>query len=313
MKSAFLSTLFLLFFINTLHATAIDTTANIQIGGIEQFVSIQGKNTVHPILLYLHGGPGQAASAQKDRITAKLEENFVVVHWDQRNSGQTLKLNAFDAPVTLDRMKKDAEEVFMHLLKRFKRSQLIILSNSWGTVLGFHLAHKYPKQVQALFAVSPSINATESQKIALQRLIAHFTELEHKKALEQLSAVQIPHETIEQMIVQYRWQSVSDGQEVTDEQIQQYMPFFLDWEQKWMPIYKELYSRNLAEELPELHCPVYFFVGKKDYNTNFKLTEAYFEQLKAPTKEIFWFDTGHNILKPQAERVQEIIAEVLSK
>lgn len=307
MKLPSLIVIILFLFIKTTYAYEIDTTAIIQIGGLKQFISIQGKNADNPILLYLHGGPGQAASSYKEMVTGQLEEHFVVVHWDQRNAGKTLELNASDLPITLDLMKKDAEAIFTYLLDAFEREQLTVVAHSWGTVLGFHLADKYPEHIQNFIAISPDVNAHKSQKIALKRLKKHFKKIGDDKALNQLNNIKVPHESIEHMIVQYRWQSVYDGEVVTDEIIEQFMPFFLSWEKTWMPVYKELYDRNLLKSLKELECPVYFFAGKEDFTTNFKITEAYFKKLKAPVKEIFWFNTGHNIPKNKPDLMQKII------
>ena len=49
-------------------------------------------------------------------------------------------------------------------------------------------------------------------------------------------------------------------------------------------------------------------VGKKDYQTNATIAEAYYKILEAPKKEFFWFEnSGHFIPTSDAERLQEII------
>lgn len=307
MKPRYLISIILILIFRTTSAVEIDTTVTVQIGGINQILSVQGEDVKNPLILYLHGGPGQAASPQREKITSKLEKDFVIVHWDQRNSGKTLEVNTSEVPVTIDLMQSDAEEVLNYLLKEYQQEKLTIVAHSWGNVLGFHLVEKYPERIEALFSVSPGIDATKSQKIALKRLKDHFSKENNGKALGQLSSIKVPHESIEDMVIQYRWQSVYDGEQVTDEMIEQYMPFFLDWEKKWMPIYKELYDRNLSKDLKEIACPIYFFVGKQDYTTNFKLTEAYYKKLKAPSKKLIWFDTGHNIPALEPDVFQSMI------
>lgn len=53
----------------------IDTSYFVKIGGIDQYISLKGVKD-KPIVLYLHGGPGAAASAHSDQITASLEQDF---------------------------------------------------------------------------------------------------------------------------------------------------------------------------------------------------------------------------------------------
>ncbi|MGH4137093.1 alpha/beta fold hydrolase [Clostridium sp.] len=57
------------------------------IGGINQCICIRGKNIRNPILLFLHGGPGDAMLPVMTGINKDLEDDFIVVNWDQRGTG----------------------------------------------------------------------------------------------------------------------------------------------------------------------------------------------------------------------------------
>src|SRR6476660_2982710 len=94
--------LLVLFCCHTIQAQrSIDTAYAIKIGGIEQWVSIRGKDIRHPLLLWLHGGPGSSAMQSAAKYTGKLQEQFLVVQWDQRETGKTNSLNKSDQPLTL--------------------------------------------------------------------------------------------------------------------------------------------------------------------------------------------------------------------
>ncbi|MGZ5922244.1 MAG: hypothetical protein ACXWLT_10800, partial [Rhizomicrobium sp.] len=43
-------------------ADPIDERGYVSIGGIDQWVAIQGEDRANPVILYLHGGPGEAQS-----------------------------------------------------------------------------------------------------------------------------------------------------------------------------------------------------------------------------------------------------------
>lgn len=298
--------------INVAGAAEIDTTKIVEIGGIKQYFRVNGKDAEKPLLLYLHGGPGAAVSAHKDLVTGKLEDHFIVVHWDQRNSGKTLELNQAAAP-NLEQMNKDAEEVMSFLLNCFGKEKLVVLGNSWGTVLGFHLAKKYPEKVNAFIAVSPVVSNLKSQQKTLQIFKEHFQKEGNTKAVQQLSEVKIPYENVKQMLVQYRWETEFGGEQMTDEQFSQLLSYFQNWEKMWMPLYRELYKVDLEKSVTSIDCPVFFIVGNKDYTTYFKITEAYFNRLKAPSKKFFWIEnTGHNIPAFAAGKLQDIIIENVS-
>jgi len=305
-----LASIFLFIGLHQLSAQAIDTSAVVNIGGIQQFISIQGADVSNPVLLYLHGGPGAAVSAHRQEVTGELEQDFVVVHWDQRNSGQTLQLNVDEDAPTMRVMKQDAEEMLQHLLERFERESLILCGNSWGTVLGFHLATTHPKQVQAFIAMSPIINHTESQQQTLAQLKAHYKD--NEQASEQLNGVDIPLSDAKAMLTFYRWETVFKGREFPEERLEEYLSFFQDWESKWMPLYREFYELELTTQLPKLDVPLFILQGDEDLTTRPEITKAYFESVRAPQKELIWFEhTGHNLPGAAPTQMQEHILSVL--
>lgn len=289
----------------------IDTNEIVEIGGIRQFFQIRGKQDTLPLLLYLHGGPGQAVSQHSAVLTSELEKHFIVVHWDQRKSGKTKDLNENSEAPTLKQLYSDSEAVLNYLLKRFDRQKVTLVGHSWGTILGFHLASTYPQQINQLVAISPPVNTLKSNQIALKLLQNHFTKNNDTKAIQQLSAIEIPHQNLEQKIIQYRWQTVYNGENVTDKQLEKAMPFFEQWEKDWGALAKETESIDFNLLYPTLKCPVYFFVGRKDYQTNFELTATYFKQLSAPLKDLFWFEkSAHNVPRTEPELMQKRIIDI---
>lgn len=285
----------------------IDSTFAVDIGGIRQYLSIRGKQQEAPLLLYLHGGPGESVMQQRETLTSSLEEYFVVVHWDQRGAGKTDSLNQMQSNPGLARMQQDAEEVVQQLRSRFGKKKIYLLGHSWGSLLGFHIAYHLPEQLYAFIAISPMVNQQKSQAIALDTLKTHFQEENNPKAIRQLATVAVPYQNLEQRVIQYRWQSVYDGEQVSDEQVAQVMPYLRNWEGKWGSLQRQIDSLNLQEKYPAYDCPIYFMVGKDDMQTNYLLAEQYFQWLKAPKKELFWFKTGHNLPALAPERMQEII------
>src|ERR1700754_2862789 len=69
--------------------TPIDTVQTPEINGIKHYISLKGRDSSKPLLLFLHGGPGGSVMDYADKFTSKLQEEFVVVQWDQRETGKT--------------------------------------------------------------------------------------------------------------------------------------------------------------------------------------------------------------------------------
>jgi pimeloyl-ACP methyl ester carboxylesterase len=292
-----------------LHAqskASIDTSRQLPIGGIKQYITLKGKDRSKPLLLYLHGGPGGSVMSYADKFTAKLQENFVVVQWDQRETGKTKQLNDSPEPLTLKLMVQDTHDLILHLLTQFHQPKIYLAGHSWGTVLGFQIAGQYPQLIQEYVAISPVVNQLESERVSLERLKAQAAATKNTVAQDELSRVKIPFENAEMIYYHRKWLFHFNGQKVRSFTKE----YALSWASTWLTLWNEASALNLSESLPEINCPVYFFTGRKDYQTNSKITEAYYNKLLAPKKEIVWFDrSGHSIPTTEPEKMQEIIIE----
>src|SRR5690625_4587005 len=65
----------------------------VDIGGIQQWITIRGDNPNNPILLFVQGGPGSPYSMFNPLISFS-EEHFTIVLWDQRGAGKTFSKNS---------------------------------------------------------------------------------------------------------------------------------------------------------------------------------------------------------------------------
>lgn len=288
----------------------IDTTETIEIGGIKQVISIKGKDTIKPVLLYLHGAGGNSSSiiSKADKLTSKLQEHFVVVLWDQREYGKTLELNKSPQPITVKLIVDDTKQVLDYLLKKFDRKKLYLVGHSMGSVLGIHIAYKYPELLYGLVEMSPPVNGIESQRIALNNLKKHFKKINNKRAVKELATIKLPATDFESLFIQYVWQTEYDGEHVTDEIREQGRPILKKWMENSGALSNEIYEMNFFEKFPLLNCPVYFFTGRKDFSTNSALTEKYYKKLKAPKKNLFWFEkSAHGLPDTEPDLMQEII------
>lgn len=293
----------------------IDTTEIISIGGIQQVINIKTADKTKPVLLYLHGSSGNSTSIlpKADQLTAKLREHFIVVLWDQREYGKTLELNKSPQPISIPLLVNDTHEVIEVLLHKFNRKKLYIVGHSMGTVLGIHIAQKYPEQVAGFVAISPPVDGVESQKISLTKLKEHFKKEKNERAIKELNEIQLPTKEFEPLYTIYVWQTEMEGEHVTDEMREQAKPILKKWMETSGELYNQVYDLNFFNTFPEIKCPIYFFVGRSDYQTNATITEKYYKAVKASQKKIYWFEkSGHDVPATEPEKMQEIIINQLT-
>ncbi|MEP6734035.1 MAG: alpha/beta hydrolase [Chryseolinea sp.] len=285
----------------------IDTAMAINIGGLRQWISIKGTDDSNPVLLFLHGGPGNSAMGYSDKFTGALQKKFVVVQWDQRGSGKTAELNISPKSPFVALMESDAIEVIKYLNTRFNKKKIFLMGHSWGGFLGLLIAAHYPEMLHAYIAISPMVEQLESERVSLRWMIDKAKADKNTEALGQLATVKVPFENGEQLYYHRSWLLHYIGGKKPEKQ------FVIEWSDKWLQLFNEASAINFFELAPTLRCPVYFFVGANDLQTNHNITADYFKVLKDETKKLYVFkNTAHNLPTAQPAKLQEtILKEVL--
>jgi pimeloyl-ACP methyl ester carboxylesterase len=146
---------------------SIDTAYAVEIGGIRQWIQLKGEDSNRPLLLWLHGGPGVSEMERGDQFTNLLRQHYVVVQWDQRESGKTAELN-HSPDLSLARINQDVYEVSQYPLRRYHKKNLVLVGNSWGGYLALQAANNHPEIIAACILVSPTISGNESERVSLQ-------------------------------------------------------------------------------------------------------------------------------------------------
>jgi pimeloyl-ACP methyl ester carboxylesterase len=287
---------------------AVDAFFTPDIGGIKQVVHIKTDDTSKPVLLFLSGGPGSSMMNGAAKFTDILKSRFTLVQWDQRNAGKTLKLNPSPDQPSVEQMGKDTLQVILFLRKELKQDKIYLLGSSWGNVLGFYIVRNHPEMLHAYFAVNPVISQLASEKALLGTLKMHFAG--NALASEELAKISIPFKTDEDMFYLRKWLFYRDGKEFALGS--EFKSGFLEWSKSWSPVWKEVMNIDLPKTLKKVDVPIYFLVGKNDIQTSTSITRAYFEELKAPKKDLFLFEnSGHQIHHDEAENFQNVIVKTL--
>lgn len=306
----FLSLLTLIFVVGEVFCQhPIDQRQQIEIGGIKQAIWVKGNDVDKPLFLFLHGGPGNSVMPYAKRFCDQLYDHFVVVHWDQREVGETLKLNASQKPLTLELFQQDTEDLIDSLLSRFHRQKLYLAGHSWGTALGFHVVKTNPSKLEAFIAIGSMVNQLESERIALDLTRQKANKTKDVEAQRELMEVKIPFETADQLFFHRKYLLANMGSKASLSKT-----FVTDWAEKWLNVFVEASRENLFVTMPEVKCPVYFLAGRKDFQTNSSLAEQYYRQLKAPAKDFFWFEkAGHSIPSAFGSEMQRVIIKNILK
>ncbi len=299
---------FLIFLISSAPVTygaGINTSEAVEIGGIKQWIKFQGVDDQAPVLLFLHGGPGNSVMSYSDRFTKELQKHFIVVLWDQRESGQTAVLNESPKPLSVSLFVNDAIEVVKFLCTRFGQEKIYLVGHSWGGYLGLRVAVERPELLKAYFAVSPMINQLESERLSLKALQTKAANENNQKELSELAQVEVPFKNGVQLYYHRKWLSkLMNSATPTREKVDQ-------WSVTWLALFNEASHTNFFEFAPELKCPIYFLIGSNDYQTHFKLAESYYQQVVCQEKKLSWFThSAHNPHLTETAKFEEVLIEI---
>lgn len=140
----------------------IDRAGPVVLSGVQQWVSIRGRDRRNPVLLFLHGGPGTAFSGVAYSYQGPWEEYFTVVNWDQRGSGRSRSRGG--EAVTLETLITDALELIDYLRQELAQDRIFVIGHSWGGFLGLTIAHRRPEVLHAFVGLGPLLGVREGYR-----------------------------------------------------------------------------------------------------------------------------------------------------
>ncbi len=152
----------------------IDDANYLRIGGIDQWVTIRGEDRANPVVLVLHGGPGDATNPWGYAVFRRWLKRYTVVQWDQRGSARTFGRNgaASVQALTIDRLVDDGIELADTIRKSLQKDRIILLGHSWGSFLGVLMAKKAPTLFQAFVGTGQVVDPAGGSDVAFQALLS---------------------------------------------------------------------------------------------------------------------------------------------
>ncbi|MFE8947458.1 alpha/beta fold hydrolase [Streptomyces sp. NPDC007856] len=168
----------------------VDESSYVRIGGIDQWISVRGEDRANPVILEIHGGPGASNLIFTPRTRA-WERHFTIVRWDMRGAGKTFAAGGPEGQgeLTLDRLYEDALEVTDHIRTRLNVDKVILLANSFGTVIGLRLARDHPERYSAYVGTDQNIVGGDRDTSAYEALLARLETAGRKKQLARMTAI----------------------------------------------------------------------------------------------------------------------------
>jgi pimeloyl-ACP methyl ester carboxylesterase len=307
----------------------IDSLEVVELNGVQQSILIRGQDRTRPVLLWLHGGPGQPTMMLAHRHDQELMKHFVVVHWDQRGAGKSFHAALRPESLTPEQLVADVYALVLMLRERFDAPKIYLIGHSWGSELGALTVARYPALFYAYIGVGQAVSIPQGYALVYPELIERARAAGNQDALRQLEELgPPPYTTLEQLTVIGSWMASFGG-------LSQQSGRSLLEEALLSPAYSlcDVYSYiqgvsfsvtamrddldqiDLFTQVPQIDVPVYLLHGRHDMASPAALVERYYNALIAPQgKQLIWFEeSAHTPPWEQPALFQQTMNRVLTE
>ncbi len=299
----------------------------VDLNGYPQWLLIRGQDVSRPLLLFLHGGPGESNMWLAHYAMNELEKHFVCVNWDQRGAGRSFRPGPPPESMTIDQFVQDTTALIELLRARFGQQKILLLGHSWGSVLALKVAAARPGLLHAVVGMGQVVDMQRGEDLSYRYVLEYAHAENNRKAIRALSHLG-GSDTYrkDSTFVQRRWlvryggmmHALDTGAVVS---ILLHAPECSiadcirgltrrDLKFSCRRMGDEIMGVNLLQEIPELHVPVFFFTGRYDYTTPFVLVEQFYASLHAPCKKLIWFE--HSAHMPHMEEPDKFQRELIA-
>jgi pimeloyl-ACP methyl ester carboxylesterase len=299
----------------------------VNIGGIDQWITIRGEDRRNPVLLFIHGGPASTYTIFSSLISA-WEKHFTIVQWDQRGAGKTFKKNGKEGcgKITLNQLAEDGIELSSLICNDLEKDKIILVGSSFGSLIATLMIKESPNLFYAY--VGTDQNCFDYENIAYQLAIDTLIDTGNTRGLkifkdfgpDQTKWTQKDFDKRNQILVK----SIKNVPNMVLDLI---LPSMLSSPQHKLndlfdifrgmkfsgdQLFNELMNFNYGRLGTVFSIPFFIFQGDNDIITPTKNAKRFLQEIEAPLKEFIYINNaGHLACFARPEQfLQELIYRV---
>jgi len=312
---------------------SIAELTTVKLGSHEQAISIRAADPDNPVLLYLAGGPGQSDIAFARALLQPLEQDFVVVVWDQRGSGKSYAALDPTSTYTLGALVGDTIALTDYLRDRFAEEKIYLLGESWGSTLGVLAVEQRPDLFHAYVGSGQMVSQRETDRIIWRDLLAYADRTGDGELYDQVltlgeppyrdtpwanslmmgyyGLLETPYTPPAPYIARGEASGVGQfglfGSEYSFVENANLIRGLVDM---FSLMYPQLQEIDFRTDVPYLDVPVYILDGENELRGRRELAHEWFDQLTAPHKELITYaDAGHAVAFEQVDAFLHLLNE----
>ena len=285
------------------------------------FVRLIGKDQNNPVILSLHGGPGEPAGYADYLCFDGLTDEYTIAIWDESGCGRSYYRNKEKGNTTLptpQSQQEDIDSLVDYLCGRFNQDKVVIMGHSYGTVLGSTYVSAHPEKVTAFISIGQVVSFKNfaSEHYAYEDALAQAkakgddtTELEkvYKAFCDDPNVVNM--QPLRQATSRYHQETVPQAFSYADFVCSPYLgvddvrwtlfeysmmlgnPGF---EASQGELLADLMGFDINEHYKSYEVPVMYISGSADWTCPWTMVKEYYESIEAPKKALYIMEgCGH--------------------
>ena len=307
----------------------INKSMYVDINGSKQWISIYGQDKAHPVLLYLHGGPGSSTSLYDYTFTRKWSDVYTVVTWDQRGCGKSYD-PSHPETITADIMMQDGKAMTEFLRDYLQVEKISLLGHSWGSYFGANLALTYPEYYDAFIGTGQFIDWEENESRLYEAALTWSeNDPEGREMVEKWAQDREKGEAEsillrDAIMERYGYGMMKDGTDYNMFATVLFNPCY-SLKDIWvslnsqMEAFKPYLPFIVSEGFKEMSLlgrydyamPFYNINGDMDYQTSYSLACEYFNLVNAPKKQLFVMKNAtHGLLESRSKEFSGLLHQI---
>jgi pimeloyl-ACP methyl ester carboxylesterase len=218
--------------------------------------------------------------------------------------------------MTMAQFVDDIIALSSYLARRFDKQKILLVGHSWGSAIGLLAAARRPDLFSAYLGIGQISRMPEGELMSYAWTLEQAEKATDRASVERLAAIGPPPYTGS------RWRSkFLTARRILGKYGGEYfgsttgafgvvlrnlvfspeytmrdrLNFFRGVFESLEALYAELSRTDLFAQVPEVKIPVYFCLGRHDYEVPSMLAARYFAVLKAPRKQLVWFERSAHL------------------
>lgn len=277
------------------------------LNGKKQYVYIIGTNVNHPILIYLHGGPGDSALPLVEHFNADLSQKYTLVIWEQRGSGKSYYKFAENEKLTINDFVLDLKILVEKVLTDFGKKKICLFGHSWGSIIGMKFILSFPELVEYYIGVGQVINSFkmfEKSKEYAANHIYNTTERQKVINLDVTFKQKLWYSDLMFLMNHLVKQGVSLYGKKSYISLYKYFIFSKEYslvdcinrlkgsKQSILKLWNEVATIDFSNH-KEFDVPVVFIEGEHDYHVPSEIVLNFYDNLISPKMLYYMKDSAH--------------------